>query len=238
MRPELYHIHHSSYFEDFPYWMTLADQADGPILELGCGTGRVLQPLFEEGFQIFGLDLDLRMLTYLKQQAPSAPIFAADLTNFRLQMKFSLILLTCNTYSTLSTIQRLAALSCIDQHLAPGGIFATSLPNPTDLIEMGDSEEAGPEEFFDHPQTGSPVQVCSSWQTRHHQVSIYWHYDHLLPDGQVDRTTHSTSHYLDPAENYIQQMEAQGFRVETHGEFNETPYSPETDFLILRGTKP
>ena len=109
MRPELYHTHHKNYIEDLPYWITLADQTDGPILELGCGTGRVILPFYQEGFRIFGLDYDLQMLAYLKQQEPALPVFAADLTRFHLGMKFSFILLTCNTYSTLSSVQRKAA---------------------------------------------------------------------------------------------------------------------------------
>lgn len=237
MNPELYHAHHLSYLEDLPYWISLADQVAGPILELGCGTGRVLQYLTQEGCRVTGLDHDLRMLRYLKQQIPTAQVFAADLTNFRLQRQYPLILLTCNTYSTLSTDQRKAALRCVDQHLQEGGIFATSLPNPYDLIEMGDSAEAGPEETFTHPSSGNPVQVSSSWKSTPNNVTIYWHYDQLLPDGQVNRTTHSTTHFLDPAESYIQEMQAQGFRVETDGEFNGTPYSKETDFLILKGYK-
>jgi SAM-dependent methyltransferase len=237
MNPELYHVHHLSYIEDLPYWISLTDQAAGPILELGCGTGRVLQYLTQEGCQVTGLDYDLRMLRYLKQQMPKAQVFAADLTNFHLHKQFPLILLTCNTYSTLSKDQRIAALGCIDRHLVAGGIFATSLPNPYDLIGMGDSDEAGPEETFTLPSSGNPVQVSSSWKSTSSKVTIYWHYDQLLPDGLVNRTTHSTTHFLDPAKSYIQEMQEQGFTVETDGEFNGTPFTKETDFLILRGYK-
>ena len=237
MRPDLYHAHHTNYLEDLPYWISLADQAGGPILELGCGTGRIFQFLTQEGFSVFGLDHDMRMLGYLKQNQPSAPVFAADLTRFHLDIKFSLIFLGCNTYSTLSTAQRQAALACIDQHLNTGGVFAASLPNPLDLIEMGNSDEAGPEETFFDPTTGDPVQVSSSWQTQQNQVTIYWHYDHLRPDGQTSRTTHCTTHFRDPAENYIQQIHNQGFEVHTDGEYNGTPYSEETDLLILRAYK-
>ncbi len=237
MRPDLYHAHHTNHLEDLPYWISLADTANGPILELGCGTGRILNFLNQEGFTIYGLDHDMRMLRYQKQEMPAAPVFAADLTQFHLGIKFSLIILGCNTYSTLSAAQRQAALSCIDRHLLTGGVFAASLPNPLDLIEMGNSEEAGPEETFFDPTTGDPVQVSSSWQTLNNQVTIYWHYDHLRPDGQVHRTTHSTTHFRDPAETYIQEILDQGFDVLTDGEYNGTPYSEETDLLILRASK-
>jgi len=237
MKPELFHAHHASYFEDLPYWISLADESDGPILELGCGTGRILQHLDQEGFHVFGLDHEFGMLQYLKQLLPSARVFVADLTAFHLGMEFSLIFLPCNTYSTLSSVKRQAGLRCIDHHLKPGGCFAASLPNPADLAEMGDSDEAGLEETFFHPETGYPVQVTSSWRTLQDQVTIDWHYDHLFPDGQVIRNTHSTSHYMDPAESYIQEMKAQGWTVYADGEFDGGPFQQETDTLILRGYK-
>ena len=233
MKPELYHKHHTGYQEDLPYWLTLADQAGGTALELGCGTGRVLTPLRSEGIQVFGLDNDLRMLSYLKYLDATAPVFLADLTCFQLGWTFPLILLPCNTYSTLPTAQRQDALACIASHLEPGGTFAASLPNPADLIGMGDSEEADPEEHFTHPGDGAPVQVSSSWQTREHAVTIYWHYDHLQPDGQVERTTHHTAHQLDPVDTYLEELAEAGFQGTTFGEFDGTPYHPEADFLII-----
>ena len=40
MDPALYHAHHSRHLEDLPFWDWLAMKYPGPILELGCGTGR------------------------------------------------------------------------------------------------------------------------------------------------------------------------------------------------------
>jgi ubiquinone/menaquinone biosynthesis C-methylase UbiE len=47
MFPQLYHIHHNAHTEDLPFWLKLAQQQGGPVLELGCGTGRVLIPLIQ-----------------------------------------------------------------------------------------------------------------------------------------------------------------------------------------------
>ena len=237
MKPELYHLHHTSYLEDLPYWLSLADRFGGTVLELGCGTGRVLSQLREEGIQVFGLDNDYRMLTYLKKLDPTASVFLADLTRFWLGRTFPLILLPCNTYSTLTAVQCKEALALIASHLPPGGIFAASLPNPADLIGMGNSHEADPEEHFSHPVDGDPVEVSSSWETRDHSVTIYWHYDHLRQDGQVIRTTHHTTHQLDIVDTYLEELVEAGFSVQTYGEFDGTPYHPEADFLILECEK-
>lgn len=235
MDPGLYHHHHLGYIEDLNFWLAEVDAASGPILELGCGTGRIMLPLLEQGTPIYGLDYDMRMLNYLKKQAPEAPVFLADLTRFHLAMQFSQVILPCNTYSTLTAGQRRQALTCIAAHLNPGGIFTASLPNPADLISMGDSPEAGVEDHFLHPESGAPVQVSSSWQTVDNTVTIYWHYDHLQPDGQVKRTTHHTTHQRDPVGLYLEEFAKAGLEVTTMGEYDGSPYHPEADFLILRG---
>jgi hypothetical protein len=118
-----------------------------------------------------------------------------------------------------------------------GGIFAASLPSPDDLIAMGDSGEEGPEETFTHPETGNPVQVSSSWQTRDNEVTIYWHYDHLHPTGQVTRTTNSTTHQLDPTEKYLEELQTNGFEVHTFGDFTRDAFTPDSSTLILEARK-
>lgn len=237
MDPALYHGHHTTYSKDLPYWFTLADRAQKPILELGCGTGRILSALRQDRFEIYGLDLDENMLKYLKSQDPDAPAFRSDMTHFHLGINFGLILLTCNTYSTLTAAQREQALKTISAHLIPGGIFAASLPSPNDLIAMGDSDEEGPEETFLHPVTGNPVQVSSSWQTDKNQVTIFWHYDHMRPDGQTTRTTHSTTHQLDPTERYVEELKAHGFELKTFGDFAQRRFTEDSSNLILEAKK-
>jgi len=47
---------------DVPFWRRLAADARGPILELGCGTGRVTLPLARAGAAIVGIDRSAAML--------------------------------------------------------------------------------------------------------------------------------------------------------------------------------
>jgi hypothetical protein len=73
------------------------------------------------------------MLSFLRARLPGslspAPLLlAAEISNFRLHMLFPLIIVPCNTWSTLSAVQRAQALRCIRDHLRPGGLFAASMP--------------------------------------------------------------------------------------------------------------
>ena len=47
---------------DVPFWRNLALQARGPVLELGCGTGRISLPLARAGVSLVGIDRSAPML--------------------------------------------------------------------------------------------------------------------------------------------------------------------------------
>jgi len=239
MFPSLYHTHHSLHPEDLPFWLDLARQQSGPLLELGCGTGRVLLPLLEAGYRAYGLDNNLEMLRFLRRalspaQQSAPPLFLADMAHFRLALQFPLILLPCNTLSTLSPEQRFSTLACARAHLAPGGLFAASLPNPLILAEM---PRRGPEEIeetFPHPESGDPVQVSSAWRRSSHHFTVTWHYDHLLPDGQVERLTAQAVHSLEPAAAYFAALEGAGLQeAAVYGDFDRSPYTADSPYLIL-----
>ena len=106
--PLLYHTHHQHVTEDLPFWQSLARWQGDPILELGCGTGRVLLPLAEAGHTVYGIDNAPNMLSFLRQRIPPEledhiHLFEADMTHFSIDERFRLILLPCNTYSTFNT---------------------------------------------------------------------------------------------------------------------------------------
>ncbi len=182
MDPVLYHAHHSLYLEDLPFWQRLAASSGSPVLELGCGTGRVLLPLAAGGSHIVGLDRDAGMLAYLRSQEDQAirPLLVqSDLRRFAFGVRFPLIILPCNTLSTLSKSDREALYRCVSAHLAEGGWFAASLPNPALLADLPVVGEPVVEENFPHPKDQAPVQVTSAWERDETQVSITWAYDHL-----------------------------------------------------------
>lgn len=234
----LYHAHHIRHQEDIPFWLELGRRYGDPILELGCGTGRVLFPLFEAGFRVFGLDHDPEMLSWLQKgfcaqfQRP-APVFQADMGGFRLGILFSLILLPCNTLSSLSDEARGRLYRMVAMHLKPGGVFAFSIANPLILRELPRRGESEIEEHVIHPDTGNPVQVSSEWRKTAQVFNLVWHYDHLLPDGRVERVSVETSHTLQPAQAYIQEMQTVGLRViSVWGDFAHGVYTPDSPYWI------
>lgn len=239
MLPALYHAHHSLHLDDIPFWLKLADQTGGPVLELGCGTGRVLDPLSRAGYRVVGLDHDLAMLHFNRSgidlhTRPLPLLLSADISRFRLAMQFPLIIMPCNTFSTLDEVHRLGCLKCVHMHLKPSGIFATSLPNPELLARLPANSPPEYEEQFTHPQTGNPVQVSSSWQRKQSAFTVTWNYDHLLPDGRVERFSTDITHHIISAEGYLDEIHQSGMKVkDVYGDYDRTVYTASSLYLII-----
>jgi SAM-dependent methyltransferase len=233
----LYHAHHAPYQEDLPFWLDLARRSGGPVLELGCGTGRVLIPLLEAGFRAVGLDSDREMLRFLHSLSPSAPVLQADMAAFHLAASFSLIILPCNTLSSLPDATRLQVYAQVADHLHPGGRFAFSIANPALLAELPEIGEPELEETLTHPYTGYPVQVSSAWRRTPERFILSWHYDHLRPDGNIDRRTIETHHSLQPVEAYQRELEAAGLHLlETWGDFDRSHFNEDSpSWITLAG---
>ena len=133
--PSIFDLHHSKETGDINFWSSLAEQMGGPILELGCGTGRLLKPLIEAGHHAIGLDINFPALAYAKKSVNKSlfariQVFQSSMDQFHLNERFNLIFLACNTLSTLSGETRINAYKRINMHLHNGGIFAASFPNP------------------------------------------------------------------------------------------------------------
>jgi SAM-dependent methyltransferase len=111
--------------------LTLAQQLGGPVLELGCGTGRYTIPLAEQGVDITGLDLAPAMLTQAKIKAPTQSIrwVLADARSFHLGRKFSLIFESGGMFQhLLERVDQEQMLACVDEHLTDEGRFVVTLP--------------------------------------------------------------------------------------------------------------
>ncbi|MGB9521257.1 MAG: class I SAM-dependent methyltransferase [Anaerolineales bacterium] len=230
--PILYEAHHRNYQEDIPFWLDLVAKAGDPVLELGCGSGRVLIPIQHTGALIFGLDRDLGMLMLLRQKL-LAPLVSADMTAIPLRLLFRSIILPCNTYSTLNASERKCLLNHIHGLMHPNGIFGVSLPNPWMMRAAAEFAETEIEEIIQHPIDGYPVQISNAWQRTSEQLIIAWHYDHLYPDGTVKRLTIEQTHYFQTPHEYEAEFKLAGLEVKAkYGDFNHSPFHRTSPYLI------
>lgn len=228
---------------DLEYWLGISQRNDAPCLELGCGTGRLLIPIAETGKMVWGIDHDREMLAYLIENlpvdtAPRVHVLQAAMSAFHFDIHFGTILLPCNTFSTLSSKERIPTLNHVRRHLENRGIFAVSVPNPVRLLELARKGKPEFEGFFPHPVDKNPVHIFSTWEKNAATVTMYWHYDHLHKDGSVQRTSTSTRHFLTPKNTYINELQDSGFtEVMLYGDYDHSEYEQESPYLILEAQK-
>lgn len=110
------------YAADLALWEELAAERGGPILDLGCGAGRVLLHLTRRGHEVSGLDLDARLIAGLDRAA------VGDARDFDLGCSFGLVLAPMQLIQLFAgTDERLACLRRVEAHLAPGGLAAFAI---------------------------------------------------------------------------------------------------------------
>jgi len=113
---------------DVDFYRGLARETGGPVLELGCGTGRVLLPIARDGIACMGLDPSEAMLEELRSKGPpdNLRLETGSMQDFDLGPdRFALIFSAFRAFQHLLTVEdQLACLAAVRRHLAPGGLFA------------------------------------------------------------------------------------------------------------------
>jgi SAM-dependent methyltransferase len=133
--PELYDLMFETLDFDLPYWLSVGREAGGPVLDLGCGTGRILLPLLEAGVDADGVDLYVPMLDRARDKAAAKGfrprLAAADMSDFSLPRRYARIISAFNAFAHADTPdQQIASLTCARRHLAPGGAFVVHMSYP------------------------------------------------------------------------------------------------------------
>lgn len=132
--------------QDVEFYVGYARAARGKVLELGCGTGRVLIPVAAAGCEVVGLDVSGHMLARCRRKLREQPqavrgrvrLVQGDMTDFDLGEVFGLVTTPFRPFQHLLSVEdQLSCLRCARQHLAPGGKLILDLFQP-DLAKLID----------------------------------------------------------------------------------------------------
>jgi SAM-dependent methyltransferase len=133
---EYYDVDHDTQI-DIAFYLDYARQCGSPVLELACGTGRVLIPLAEAGFEMYGIDLSENMLARCRRKVAergleTAYLALADMTSYDLPRRnFALAYVPVRSFMHLHTQEgQLACLRRTYEHLRPGGVFIVDVYAP------------------------------------------------------------------------------------------------------------
>ncbi len=141
--PDLYDAIYADITGDIPSWVAEAKAAGGPVLEIACGSGRVLVPCAEVA-RMDGLDATPEMLeacrAKLATRALTAELVLGDMRNFTLERRYALITIPFNSFlHNLTQADQITTLVCCREHLAPEGrlMFDVFHPDSRKLAEQG-----------------------------------------------------------------------------------------------------
>ena len=187
---------------DLDFYLDCAREYGGPILELGVGTGRLLVPLAEAGYDVVGLDLSRPMLDIAAARLAGrgfddrTQLVEASMADFDLDRQFPLVIIAARSFQHLTNpaAQR-ATLECVRRHLSPSGTLVLDLFDPNfELLAATHSHGPKPREAR-NPETGELVR--RTVVSRHHDgaaqtIEETLRFEVVKPDGAVE-TSEQTS---------------------------------------------
>ena len=134
---DIYDAVYADLTHDIDFYIELAREAGGPVLELGCGTGRVSLAIAREGIAVTGIDISPRMTAVAQTKAARRGLSercvfqSGDMAALQLAERFPLVVMPFRSFqSMLTTEEQRQALARVRERLAPGGLFAMDTFNP------------------------------------------------------------------------------------------------------------
>ena len=238
--PRYFEAQYAQYTEDIPFWLELALESRGPVLELGCGSGRVLLALAAAGLPIVGIDHDPGMLARAASHLPQesshlVSLRQLDIRDYKLEGPFPLVISPCNTFALLPDDDFRQAATCAIRHLAPGGRLVLDLPPQTQTF-IPVAEDSELRAAFEDLETGNPVQVSSQERVdpEGSRLHVTWLYDELLPDGRVERTEVPVTFHLRGPEALSRLFSGSGYQaIEYYADFQRRAYHPGSTRIIV-----
>ena len=226
---------------DVEFYVEEARRAGSPVLELGCGTGRILFPVAEAGIGVVGLDQAPSMLDVAREKlarlAPAVQgrveLVPGDMRQFSLGRRFSLVTIPYRAFLHLLTDEdQRRALQCIREHLIDGGHLALNVFDPNlSMIHTRLGVTAGTlhlQKRFRHPRTGHDMVLWDTFRydPERQVLTGEFLFEELHDDGSV-RARFYAPLTLRWVYRYEMQhlLELAGFRVEAlYGDFRRGPF--------------
>jgi SAM-dependent methyltransferase len=203
-----------AYAADLHAWERLASGSSGPILELGCGTGRVCLRLARLGHEVWAVDIDQEFLAALEARAAAdrLPVRAvhADASRLELGREFGLVIAAMQFIQMIGDREaRAAVLDRAADHLRPGGRLAAAILDgaPEDL-QGAPAPLPDVREVDGRVYSSLPVDVSADGP----RLELRRLRQEVAPDGAIAESEHAESLWLLDADGLETEGEAVGMR--------------------------
>lgn len=233
---------------DIGFYVDLCRRAGGRVLELGCGTGRVLIPAAAAGATVVGLDVSPHMLARCMARLAAEPdetraranVVQASMTEFTLKGEFALVIIPFRPFQHLIAVEdQMACLKHVHSHLRPGGrlafdVFQVNLDMITDAGIFEEIEDMPEFELADGRRLRrSSRHVATHRSEQYNEIEIIYYLTDT--DGKTQRLVHAFPMRYFFRYELEHMLALCGFRVlDVFGDFDRSPlkdHSPEMIFI-------
>jgi SAM-dependent methyltransferase len=245
---ELLDIDLGDFSDDLLFYENIARRADGPLLEIGLGAGRVAVPLARAGFEVWGIDTSAAMLDRARCNAgpdlqSRVHLSTGDMCDFDLGRRFAMAYAAFGTFHHLLTPDgQLACLRCVERHLEAGGLFVCDLrPFWHPDWEAGASSPLLHDWTRALPERGETVtKLRSAVADRATQVvSETYIYDRVAQDGTTRRVVTGVDLRFSTRYEMEALLSAAGLHLEQlYGDFDLAPFDENSEYMITVARKP
>lgn len=217
-----------------------------PVLELGCGSGRILVPTAAAGVRIVGLDLSPAMLARCRAKLAAQPaevrararLVEGSMTDFHFHEKFQLITTPFRAFQHLIAVEdQLACLARVREHLAPGGRLILDMfhVNPAGMYDpewMKEREDGPPATLPDGRRFRRTHRIVAFHRaTQCNEVEFACYLTH--PDGREERITQSFPFRYFFRYEVEHMLARAGLRTAAvYGDFARSPFADESAEMI------
>jgi len=226
---------------DLGYYIHEAGIADGPVLEVACGTGRILLRLLSAGIYAEGIDLSGAMLKVLSDKARAlgmAPaIHQADMRDFHLGKRFKLIIVPYRSFLHLKDDdERIRALKCFRDHLEEGGRLILHIYRFSEDERMNRHGEGPIGE--DKMKAGDGSQYEIRWYLGYDRVSDIAHYRIELISANGEDDVFEMDLHPIPPERLSDLLKRCGFKkIEFRSAFDDGSLDEDTQEVLCHAER-
>ncbi len=237
-----YDSEHAQFDEDLDLYRNFAELCSGSLLELACGSGRLLLPLAREGHTLTGVDTSERMLALAQARlqeeniASRVTLVQQDMCTLHLPQKYSLAFIALGSFAHLTTRKaQQQALAAVRAHLTKGGTFIVDISN-TDARYMEQMSGQLLLQGTWRRDDGSLLTHMVSPASSHtqHLLELTHFYDQHVQGGPINRTLVTTHLYLFERSEMELLLEQAGFVVkDVYGDYDLGPFTLESQRMIF-----
>lgn len=237
-----YDVEHAHFDEDLNLYVNFAELCGGPLLELACGSGRLLVPLAREGYELTGVDSSSRMLKLAQAALEQAGVAAKctlvqeQMSKLRLGQKFRLAFIALGSFGHVCTRQeQRQTLAAVRDHLTTGGKFILDISN-ADARYMehlsGQMLHQGTWQREDGSMLSHFVSPASSLTK--HLLELTHFYEEHRQGEEVRRTVITTHLYLFERNEVELLLEEAGFAIaDVYGDYELGPFEHDSPRMIF-----